>query len=133
MDKDFFDVPEGLWKRIEPLVPQERPKPRGGRPRVPDRVAMAGILHRVRTGCPPHSRSPPLSSALDAAPDRRPRTPLPAPCPPPHGGAGQRAIAMPPLPFTPSTWPLRIRRQVHGGARGSPNLVGRLLPHRRWR
>ncbi len=51
MDKDFFDVPEGLWKRIEPLVPRERPKPRGGRPRVPDRVAMAGILYRVRTGC----------------------------------------------------------------------------------
>jgi len=51
MDKDFFDVPEGLWKRIEPLVPRERPKPRGGRPRVPDRMAMAGILYRVRTGC----------------------------------------------------------------------------------
>src|SRR5216110_2630185 len=51
MDKDFFDVPEGLWKRIEPLVPREGPKPRGGRPRVPDRVAMAGILYRVRTGC----------------------------------------------------------------------------------
>ena len=51
MDKDFFDVPEGLWKRIAPLLPRERPKPRGGRPRVPDRVAMAGILYRVRTGC----------------------------------------------------------------------------------
>ena len=50
MDKDFFDVPEALWRRIEPLLPPERPKPKGGRPRVPDRVAMAGIIYRVRTG-----------------------------------------------------------------------------------
>ena len=51
MDHDFFDVPDDLWKRIEPLLPAERPKPKGGRPRVPDRVAMAGIIYRVRTGC----------------------------------------------------------------------------------
>ena len=51
MDKDFFDVPDSLWRRIEPLLPPERPKPKGGRPRVPDRVAMAGIIDRVRTGC----------------------------------------------------------------------------------
>ena len=51
MPKDFFDVPDALWRRIETLLPPEAPKPRGGRPRVPDRVAMAGILYRVRTGC----------------------------------------------------------------------------------
>lgn len=51
MPKDFFDVPDDLWSRIEPLLPPEPPKPRGGRPRVPDRVAFAGILYRVRTGC----------------------------------------------------------------------------------
>ena len=51
MPKDFFDVPDKLWSRIEPLLPPERPKPKGGRPRVPDRVAFAGILYRVRTGC----------------------------------------------------------------------------------
>ena len=51
MEKDFFDVPDPLWRRIEPLLPPELPKPKGGRPRVPDRVAMAGILYRVRTGC----------------------------------------------------------------------------------
>jgi len=51
MDQDFFDLPDRLWKRIEPLLPREKPKPKGGRPRVPDRVAMAGILYRVRTGC----------------------------------------------------------------------------------
>jgi len=54
MEQDFFDVPDDLWKRIEPLLPPERPKPRGGRPRVPDRVAMAGILYRVSGR---HSRS----------------------------------------------------------------------------
>ncbi len=52
MDHDFCDVPDDLWERIEPLLPAERPKPKGGRPRVLDRVAMAGIIYRVRTGCP---------------------------------------------------------------------------------
>jgi transposase len=51
MDNAFFDVPEKLWARIEPLLPPELPKPLGGRPRVPDRVALAGILYRLRTGC----------------------------------------------------------------------------------
>ena len=51
MEHDFFDVPDDLWDLIEPLLPIEPPKPKGGRPRVPDRVALAGILYRVRTGC----------------------------------------------------------------------------------
>lgn len=51
MEHDFFDVPDDLWDLIEPLLPPEPPKPKGGRPRVPDRVALAGILYRVRTGC----------------------------------------------------------------------------------
>jgi transposase len=51
MDNEFFDVPDKLWARIEPLLPPEPPKPLGGRPRVPDRVALAGMLYRLRTGC----------------------------------------------------------------------------------
>jgi transposase len=51
MEHDFFDVPDDLWDLIEPLLPPEPPKPKGGRPRIPDRVALAGILYRVRTGC----------------------------------------------------------------------------------
>ena len=51
MAKDFFDVPDALWRRVAHLLPPEAPKPKGGRPRVPDRVALAGILYRVRTGC----------------------------------------------------------------------------------
>ena len=51
MDTRFSDVPDDLWALIEPVLPREVPKPYGGRPRVPDRVALAGILYRVRTGC----------------------------------------------------------------------------------
>jgi len=51
MDNAFFDVPDKLWARIEPVLPPEPAKPWGGRPRVPDRVALAGMLYRLRTGC----------------------------------------------------------------------------------
>lgn len=43
-------VPDELWSRIAPLLPAEEPKPYGGRPRVPDRAALAGILFVLRTG-----------------------------------------------------------------------------------
>ena len=43
-------VPDDLWAAIRPLLPSEPPKPKGGRPRVPDRVALAGILFVLRTG-----------------------------------------------------------------------------------
>jgi len=45
-------VSDELWAVIAPLLPPERPKPKGGRPRVPDRQALAGILFVLRTGCP---------------------------------------------------------------------------------
>src|SRR3954470_13139262 len=45
-------VPEVLWEAIEPLLPKEPPKPKGGRPRVPDRTALGGIVIVLRTGCP---------------------------------------------------------------------------------
>ncbi len=40
-----------LWSRIEPLLPPRPPRPRGGRPRVPDRDCLRGILFVLRTGC----------------------------------------------------------------------------------
>jgi transposase len=43
-------VPDDLWAAVEPLLPSKRPKPKGGRPRVPDRAALAGILFVLRTG-----------------------------------------------------------------------------------
>jgi transposase len=49
VDAKFSDVPDALWRRIAPLIP--RKKARTGRPPVPDRVVMAGIIYRLKTGC----------------------------------------------------------------------------------
>jgi transposase len=43
-------VNDALWEAIAPLIPPEPPKPKGGRPRVPDRKALGGILLVLRTG-----------------------------------------------------------------------------------
>jgi transposase len=44
-------VPDTLWQTIQPLLPT--PPPRyGGRPRVDDRAALAGIVYQLRTGVP---------------------------------------------------------------------------------
>lgn len=45
-------IPDVLWDVIEPLLPAPKPKPRGGRPRVPDRVCLRGIVFVLRTGAP---------------------------------------------------------------------------------
>lgn len=45
-------LPDELWEMIEPLLPPEPPKPKGGRPRVSDRAALTGILFVLRTGLP---------------------------------------------------------------------------------
>ena len=45
-------LPDELWAVVAPLVPPEPPRPRGGRPRVPDRAALAGILFVLRSGIP---------------------------------------------------------------------------------
>jgi transposase len=43
-------VPDDLWEAIEPFLPKELPKPKGGRPRVPDRAALAGIIFVLKSG-----------------------------------------------------------------------------------
>ena len=43
-------VSDVLWSVIEPLLPASMPRPRGGRPRIPDRAALTGILFVLRTG-----------------------------------------------------------------------------------
>ncbi len=45
-------VSEGLWEVIGPLLPAESPKPKGGRPRVPGRAALEGIVYVLRSGIP---------------------------------------------------------------------------------
>jgi transposase len=41
-----------LWALVEPLLPAENPKPNGGRPRVPNRSALEGIVYVSRSGIP---------------------------------------------------------------------------------
>ena len=45
-------VSEELWEIVEPLLPKEPPKPKGCRPRVPDRAVLAGIVFVLRSGIP---------------------------------------------------------------------------------
>lgn len=44
-------VNDELWDKIRPLLPPEPPKPKGGRPRIPDRKCLTGIVFVLRTGC----------------------------------------------------------------------------------
>ena len=43
-------VSDELWSLIEPLLPEAAPKLVEGRPRVPDRQALCGILFVLHTG-----------------------------------------------------------------------------------
>jgi transposase len=43
-------VPDDLWAAVAPLLPPERPKPQGGRPRLSDRAALTGIVFVLTTG-----------------------------------------------------------------------------------
>jgi transposase len=46
-------VPDGLWERIEPLLPQHPRRFRNpGRKRVPDRQVLCGILFVLYTAIP---------------------------------------------------------------------------------
>lgn len=45
-------VSEELWQIIEPLLPEEPPKPEGGRPRVDNRAALTGIIFVLKSGIP---------------------------------------------------------------------------------
>jgi transposase len=45
-------VSDELWDAIAPLLPPERPKPKGGRPPVKHRAALTGIIFVLKTGIP---------------------------------------------------------------------------------
>ena len=45
-------VSDELWEILEPLLPAEPPKPKGGRPRVGDRAALGGIVFVLKSGIP---------------------------------------------------------------------------------
>jgi transposase len=45
-------VSDELWAIVAPLLPPEPPKPQGGRPRVPDRACLTGIIFVLKSGIP---------------------------------------------------------------------------------
>jgi transposase len=59
----FSELPDKMWRRLEPLLPRYRRSPKGGRPRVDLRRVANGIFFQLRTGCqwkllPPQFGSP---------------------------------------------------------------------------
>jgi len=44
-------IPDDVWKLIRPLLPPEKPAGTVGRPIVPYRTVLNGILYVLRTGC----------------------------------------------------------------------------------
>jgi putative transposase len=47
----IWEVPDVMWERIEPLLPPEKPPGTPGRPVVPYRKVVNGVLYVLRTGC----------------------------------------------------------------------------------
>jgi transposase len=45
-------VPESLWRAIAPLLPEPKPSPKGGRPQVPHRACLEGIIFVLKSGMP---------------------------------------------------------------------------------
>lgn len=43
-------VSDGLWEVVVPLLPKPRPKKKAGRPRIPDRACLTGIVFVLKTG-----------------------------------------------------------------------------------
>jgi putative transposase len=47
----FAQMPEKMWRQLEPLLPRYRRSPKGGRPRANLRGVANGIFYLLRTGC----------------------------------------------------------------------------------
>jgi transposase len=47
----IWTIPERMWHRIQPLLPPEKDPGTPGRPPLPFRKVMNGILFVLRTGC----------------------------------------------------------------------------------
>ena len=45
------NIPDGLWDEIKLLLPSEKPNKTIGRPVIPFRKVLDGILYILRTGC----------------------------------------------------------------------------------
>ncbi len=95
-------VTDELWEAVEPLLPEEPPKPKGGRPRIDDlRAALTGILFVRKSGIPwgmlPQeemgcgSHGMPSAGAGSERVARGGRVGAPAPSPTGPPGTGRRA------------------------------------------
>ena len=51
-DMSKEQVSDELWEIIEPLLPEDPPKPKGGRPRIDNRAALTGIVFVLKSGIP---------------------------------------------------------------------------------
>ena len=47
----FHQIPEALWGRIDLVIPIYKTSCKGGRPRLPMRNVVGGILYVLSTGC----------------------------------------------------------------------------------
>jgi transposase len=47
----IWRIPDDLWRELEPLLPAPRSAGLPGRPQVPFRKVLDGILYVLRTGC----------------------------------------------------------------------------------
>ena len=50
METKFAEIPDELWEQVEPLLPAPPKGPRRGRPPIPNRRILSGIVYRLRTG-----------------------------------------------------------------------------------
>jgi transposase len=49
--RTIWRIPDDLWVELRSLLPPEKPPKTPGRPAVPFRQVMDGILYVLRTGC----------------------------------------------------------------------------------
>ena len=47
----FHQIPDALWERIEPVLPNYKTSCKGGRPRLGLRRVVTGIMYVLKTGC----------------------------------------------------------------------------------
>ena len=46
-----WQLPDELWERLQPLLPNYQPSPKGGQPRLDLHQVAKGIFYVLRTGC----------------------------------------------------------------------------------
>ena len=52
VETTFAEIPDARWEHVEALLPPIPEGPRRGRPPIPSRTILSGIVYRLRTGAP---------------------------------------------------------------------------------